>query len=379
MVIASRLMSQGTIAVFLVSTERMAFAHHFPATTWVWHRLTSRPARLTFLLLGSALLLITVAFRIHAAIFEYIVTSVIEGLAKLSLDETTKSDVLTLVPALRPCPVVRQNLSRDQRRGGLGRVALNTIIASIQHEDSGGHERECAWSAHIYQGPAESRSELGRSIVTMVQPAESLLRKDPTSSYGTNPAVRCPLLKSEMRAILMMVTNILGEQPLQMAFTQRNNVVQQVSSATFDPPLGYTVLPGTPERGLRRAHFQGSNCRWKLTTIFRISIEDQKLGSGTKWKRLPQLLDDPTTRRMLGDVNVQDAPPIMADDEEAVEHAERDRWHREEIHGRNRFPMVSKEGQPALGRVRISRRSSSCHPLHSHFEFARLSRFAKYP
>ena len=78
---------------------------------------------------------------------------------------------------------------------------------------------------------------------------------------------------------------------------------------------------------------------------------------GFKWKRLPQLLDDPTARRMLRDVDVQDAPSIVADDEEAVEHAERDRWHSEEIHGRNRFPMVSKEGQPALGSVRISRRS----------------------
>jgi hypothetical protein len=102
-----------------------------------------------------------------------------------------------------------------------------------------------------------------------------------------------------------------------MACAQRNNVVQQVSSAAFDPTLRYTVLPGTPERGLHRAHLQKSNCRWKLPSIFRISTEDHKLGSGTKWKRLPQLLDDPTTRRMLGDVNVQDAPPIMADDEEA--------------------------------------------------------------
>ena len=31
----------------------------------------------------------------------------------------------------------------------LGRVVLNTIIASIQPEDSGGHEPECAWSAHV--------------------------------------------------------------------------------------------------------------------------------------------------------------------------------------------------------------------------------------
>ena len=37
----------------------------------------------------------------------------------------------------------------------------------------------------------------------------------------------------------------------------------------------------------------------------------------------------------------------MTDDKEAVEHAERNRWHSEEIHGRNCFPMVSEEGQPA--------------------------------
>jgi len=69
----------------------------------------------------------------------------------------------------------------------------------------------------IYKGPTERRCGLGRSIVMMVQPAESFLRKDPTRSYGMNPAVRCPLLKSEMRAVLMMVTNILGEQSPQMA------------------------------------------------------------------------------------------------------------------------------------------------------------------
>ena len=69
----------------------------------------------------------------------------------------------------------------------------------------------------------------------MVQPADSLLRKDPTRSFGTNPAVRCPLLKSEMRTVLMMVTNILEEQSLQMAFIQRNNLIQQVSFTASHP------------------------------------------------------------------------------------------------------------------------------------------------
>src|SRR5258708_12764745 len=90
--------------------------------------------------------------------------------------------------------------------------------------------------AHIYKGPAESRSGLGRSIITMVQPAESLLWKDPTRSCGTNPAVRCPLLKSEMRAVLMMVTNILAEQSLQMPVLQLNHPSQHLSPTPSHPP-----------------------------------------------------------------------------------------------------------------------------------------------
>jgi hypothetical protein len=72
---------------------------------------------------------------------------------------------------------------------------------------------------------AQTRVRVERTYIT-----------DPTGSYGTNPTVRCSLFKPEMRAVLMMVTNILGEQSFQMAFIQRNNVVQQVSSAASYPP-----------------------------------------------------------------------------------------------------------------------------------------------
>jgi len=57
----------------------------------------------------------------------------------------------------------------------LGGVGLNTIIDSMQQEDSTEGGPACACGAQIYKGPAESRSGLCRSIVTMVQPSESLL------------------------------------------------------------------------------------------------------------------------------------------------------------------------------------------------------------
>jgi hypothetical protein len=51
----------------------------------------------------------------------------------------------------------------------LGGVSLNSIIASIEQEDPGGHQPKFAGSAHIIKGSAKSRSGPGRSIVTLVQ------------------------------------------------------------------------------------------------------------------------------------------------------------------------------------------------------------------
>jgi hypothetical protein len=73
----------------------------------------------------------------------------------------------------------KQNGPVKRTEAAAVRTDVNAIIASIQHEGSGGQEPECTWSVHvyirIYEGPAESGYGLGRSIVTMVQPPESLL------------------------------------------------------------------------------------------------------------------------------------------------------------------------------------------------------------
>jgi hypothetical protein len=102
--------------------------------------------------------------------------------------------------------------------------------------------RACSAHIYVYMRTGGKLSRLGSSIVTMVEASQSLMRKDPTPTYRTNPAVRRPLPESKMRAVLMVVTNILREHSLQMALIHRDNVVQQVSSAAFDPTLRHTVL-----------------------------------------------------------------------------------------------------------------------------------------
>ena len=59
-------------------------------------------------------------------------------------------------------------------------------------------------------------------------------------------------------------------------------------------------------------------------------------------------------------IAVQNTSPIMADDEEAVEHGEGDRGNREEIHRGDGFPMVTQKSEPTLGWVWIP--GGSFHP-----------------
>ena len=63
---------------------------------------------------------------------------------------------------------------------------------------------------------------------------------------------------------------------------------------------------------------------------------------------------------MPGDVAVQNAAAMVADDKKAVEHGEGNRGNGEEIHRGNGLPVITKKGEPALSRVRVS--GGSFHP-----------------
>jgi hypothetical protein len=63
----------------------------------------------------------------------------------------------------------------------------------------------------------------------MMQSAEARVRYD--GAGDDRPS--SPLLKPQVRAVVMVVTDVLGEQPLQMSFVHRNDVIEQVAPAAF--------------------------------------------------------------------------------------------------------------------------------------------------
>src|SRR5712692_6478489 len=180
------------------------------------------------------------------------------------------------------------------------------------------------------------------------------MRKDATCGYGASSSVWRSLPESEMRAVLVVVANILREETFQVTLVNRNDVIQEITAATPYPTLCDSILPRTLERSADRIHPQGSNRCGDFQSILGITIKDDEPRSGSKWKCFSQLLDDPRASRMLCDIEVQDAPTIVTDNEKAIEQAECDRRNSEEVHRGNRFSVMTEKGKPALGRLRIS-------------------------
>jgi hypothetical protein len=95
-----------------------------------------------------------------------------------------------------------------------------------------------------------------------------------------------------MRAVFVVVANILTEQAFQVAFVNCDDVIHEITAATPHPTLCNSILPRTFERGADRIHPQGSNRCRDFQSILGITIKDDEPRSGSKWKCLSQLLDD---------------------------------------------------------------------------------------
>ncbi len=182
----------------------------------------------------------------------------------------------------------------------------------------------------------------------MVQASESWPRNDPAARKVWGSAAGRPLAESEMGSILVIVGNVVREESLQMSLVQRNHIVEQLATTASNPALSHSILPGTSNRCLHRCDLHRMDCNGHLKTIFCVVIKDDEPVSRLIRKSFAQLLDDPTAGRMPRDVEVQDAFPVVAGDEEAVEHVEGKRRDGEEVHRRDDFTVIAEKGAPAL-------------------------------
>jgi hypothetical protein len=149
----------------------------------------------------------------------------------------------------------------------------------------------------------------------MMQPAESFTRNNPTHRGSPNPGTWCFFLESKMSPVFVVIAHIVGNKSLQVLPVDRNHMVEQIAPATLDPAFGHPVLPGTLIGRLNRIDLHRSDGNWNLRAVFRVAIKDEESRTGVEREGLSQLLHDPPARRVLGDVEMQDLPSVMTDNE----------------------------------------------------------------
>src|SRR5664279_1058458 len=139
------------------------------------------------------------------------------------------------------------------RRAGLLRNRLNerTLLSWVQTNES---------------LPATDSSS---PVIAVMQPAHAPLANHCTVFQRACPASRRLLVQPQVRSVVVIIGNVLGEESLQMTLIQRDYVVEQVAAAASDPTLGDPILPGTPNRGTDRCHLQRAHRRWHFQAVLR--------------------------------------------------------------------------------------------------------------
>jgi hypothetical protein len=120
-------------------------------------------------------------------------------------------------------------------------------------------------------------------------------------------------------------------------------VVEQVPTHTSNPTLGNAILPGTAKSSSDRLSavlLDGPN---DVSRELRVAVEDEKPLQLFISPSFAQLQYDPESVWPRCHIAVQNLPPVVADDEEAVENPEGQRRHGKEVHRSDSFAMVAKK------------------------------------
>jgi hypothetical protein len=130
-------------------------------------------------------------------------------------------------------------------------------------------------------------------------------------------------------------------------------MVEQIPPAASDLTLGNSILPRVAERRFNCGQADIYESRTNGLTEVAVPVMNQKSLRVIKGECLAQLLRDPQSSRVIGDVAAEDTLTIMRDDEETVQDMEGERWDSEEIHCSYGLTMILEECLPTLCRVRI--------------------------
>ena len=128
-----------------------------------------------------------------------------------------------------------------------------------------------------FAGARVEHSKSGCEIVTMMKTAQPRHGNDFAVRVGVVPflpAGGCALCQSEVRPVVMVVSDVLLHESFQMALVEHDDMVEEIAAASANPAFGHAVLPGTANGSANRDDAQTLYGLQNLTMESVLAIKD---------------------------------------------------------------------------------------------------------
>lgn len=125
-------------------------------------------------------------------------------------------------------------------------------------------------------------------------------------------------------------------------------MIETLSANRADEALHIGRLPRRSECGQNFADVQAFGLRAEGGTIDAVAVSEQEARRLVPRKRMHEPCCGPFGSRMLGDIEMHDAPAIMSQDKKHVQDPEGNGGYHEEVHRDQLFNMIFQKGSPGL-------------------------------
>ena len=178
----------------------------------------------------------------------------------------------------------------------------------------------------------------------------NLARPCPPRRPLDGPGVRRILLQREVSSSAVIIGEVAGQDTAEVLLVEHEDMVQTLAPDRADEPFPERVLPRALGRGQYFPDSHALHAVPKRVPVDRVAIAEEVGRRGVVRERLHELLGSPGRGGMLGDVEVDDPPPMVGEHDEDEQHAPVSGRHGKKIDGDEGSDVVGEEGAPGLRR-----------------------------
>ena len=162
------------------------------------------------------------------------------------------------------------------------------------------------------------------------------------------PQCRAVLAQKPVRAVTMIIVQLVGENKAQVIIVQHDDVVQAFPADRADQSFDHGILPRGTRRNELLFQIRVLDSAHQVGAIDGIPIPEEITWWGGKWEGVDHLLGGPDSRGSVRDAEVKNFAPCMGQDQKDIQHLTGGRRNGKEIDGNQLLGVVMEKSLPGL-------------------------------